>query len=322
MKNEVSIFLILLVLFKSSLLLPTPYTNPVINEDAPEPSLIKEGDYYYLFSTGEKIFKSKDLINWKFVKKAFEGKRRPVFVDTKIYWAPCITKQENLFILYFSLAKWRKPETGAIGVATSKSPEGPFKLVGDGKLFTSEEVGVLNSIDPFYIEDDGKKYLIWGSFHGIYGIELTKDGTQVKNIHNKFQIAGSKFEGAYIYKRDKYYYLFASVGNCYHGDSSTCQIVVGRAKDLKGPYMTKNQEPMLDNKYEFILVGNQKFVGPGHNSRIIEDKIGKTWMLYHAYIRGNPRRIVCIDEVKWTRNNWPTFEGAFPSTTKRVGPYL
>ena len=55
MKNEVSIFLILLVLFKSSLLLPTPYTNPVINEDAPEPSVIKEGDYYYLFSTGEKI---------------------------------------------------------------------------------------------------------------------------------------------------------------------------------------------------------------------------------------------------------------------------
>ena len=198
MKTEFSLFLILSFLFKSSLLLPTQYINPVINEDAPDPTVIKAGDYFYLYSTGEKIFKSKDLINWKFVRRVFDGKKRPTFVDVKIYWAPCITKQDNLYILYFALAQWGKPETGAIGVATSKSPEGPFDLVGNGKLFTSKEVGVLNSNDPYFIEDNGKKYLIWGSFHGIYGIELTKDGTKVKNIHNKFHIAGSKFEGSYI----------------------------------------------------------------------------------------------------------------------------
>jgi len=30
----------------------------------------------------------------------------------------------------------------------------------DGKLFNSKEVGVKNSIEPYYIEDNGKKYLI------------------------------------------------------------------------------------------------------------------------------------------------------------------
>ncbi len=324
MKNEFLFLLILSFLFKSSLLLPTQYINPVINQDAPDPTVIKAGDYYYLYSTGEKIFKSKDLVNWQFVRKVFDGKKRPTFVNVKIYWAPCITKQDNLYILYFALAIWGKSETGAIGVATSKSPEGPFDLVGDGKLFTSKEVGVLNSIDPYYIEDHGKKYLIWGSFHGIYGIELTKDGTKVKNIHNKFKIAGSKFEGSYIYKRNNYYYLFVSTGSCCKGDNSTYQIVVGRANNLKGPYLSKKGGSMQNNKFTVILAGNKKFAGPGHDSRIFKDKNGKTWMLYHAYLRGNSKigRTVCIDEVKWTKDNWPYFEGGSPSTSKKVGPYL
>ena len=49
MKNEFSFLLILLFLLKSSLLLPTQYINPVINEDAPDPTVIKAGDYYYLY---------------------------------------------------------------------------------------------------------------------------------------------------------------------------------------------------------------------------------------------------------------------------------
>ena len=81
---------------------------------------------------------------------------------------------------------------------------------------------------------------------------------------------------------------------------------------------------MLSNHYTVLLSGNNKFVGPGHNSRIIKDKNGKTWMLYHAYIRGKSSigRTVCIDEVKWTKDNWPYFDGNGPSFTKKVGPYL
>ena len=51
-----------------------------------------------------------------------------------------------------------------VGVATSERPEGPF--VDRGAMFTSETIGVNNSIDQFYIEDGGKKYLVWGSFWG------------------------------------------------------------------------------------------------------------------------------------------------------------
>ena len=324
MKNEFSFFVILSILFKSSLLLPKPYINPVINEDAPDPTVIKVGKYYYLYSTGEKIFKSSDLINWKFVRRVFEGKPRPSFVNVNSYWAPCITKQNNLYILYFALSVWGGINTAGIGVATSKSPEGPFDIVGNGKLFNSKEVGVQNSIDPYFIEDNGRKYLIWGSFYGIYGIELTKDGTKVKNFNSKFKLGGSYFEAAYIFKRNNYYYLFASIGSCCEGDNSKYQTVVGRSKDLKGPYFSKNGGQMLSNQFTVLLSGNKKFVGPGHNSRIMKDKDGKTWMLYHAYVRGKSKigRTVCLDEVKWTKDNWPYFDGNGPSSTKKVGPYV
>ena len=81
---------------------------------------------------------------------------------------------------------------------------------------------------------------------------------------------------------------------------------------------------MLNNQYTVLLSGNKKFVGPGHNSRIVTDKKGKTWMFYHAYVRGQSKngRTVCLDEVKWTKDGWPYFDGNGPSTQQKSGPIL
>ena len=84
-------------------------------------------------------------------------------------------------------------------------------------MFRSNEIGVQNSIDPFYIEDNGRKYLFWGSFRGIYGVELKEDGLAVKLGAEKKQIAGTAYEGTYIHKRNGYYYMFASTGTCCEG---------------------------------------------------------------------------------------------------------
>lgn len=62
----------------------------------------------------------------------------------------------------------------AIGVASGPSPVGPF--TDHGKLIGSDEIGVDISIDQFYIEEDGHKYMFWGSFRGIWAIELADDG--------------------------------------------------------------------------------------------------------------------------------------------------
>ena len=97
-------FLILSFLFQIITPLETQYTNPVIGKDAPDPSIIKaDNGVYYLYATGEVIYKSKDLVNWDYVGKVFQGVPRPSFVDVNSYWAPCITKQDKLYVLYFAL---------------------------------------------------------------------------------------------------------------------------------------------------------------------------------------------------------------------------
>ena len=315
------IFLLFLFYFTAST--RVSYTNPIVREDAPDPTIIKANGLYYLYATGEKIYRSNNMINWQYVRKVFEGKTRPSFVDVSSYWAPCITKQDNRYVLYFALSTWGGVDAAGIGVATASTPEGPFDIAnGNGKLFQSGEVGVKNSIDPNYIEENGRKYIIWGSFYGIYGIELNSDGLTVKDTRNKFQLAGTYFEAPYIYKRGGYYYLFGSIGSCCEGDNSTYQTVVGRSTSFTGPYTAKNGGRMLDNSFEVLLSGNSVWAGPGHNSRIIEDNSGTTWMTYHAYIRGqsNIGRTALIDEVKWSNDGWPYFTNGVPSNTQQEGP--
>ena len=99
---------------------------------------------------------------------------------------------------------------------------------------------------------------------------------------------------------------------------------MGRSTSLFGPYYSKNGGRMLDNSFDVILSGNTAFVGTGHNARIVEDKGGRTWMAYHAYIRGQSYigRTACIDEVFWTQDGWPYFNNGSPSTTEQQGPEI
>lgn len=133
-------------------------------------------------------------------------------------------------------------------------------------------------------EDNGQKWLFWGSFNGLWAVKLSETGmalaTDVQTANKeKVQVAGNAFEGAYVYKRDKYYYLFASIGSCCNAMLSTYTTVVGRSESLLGPYVNKKGERMLDNKYEVLIKANERFVGPGHNSEIIQDSGGNDWIL-------------------------------------------
>lgn len=299
------------------------YVNPIINEDAADPTVIKADDgQYYLFATGEKIYRSADLINWSYVGEVFGDNPHPTFVPgVKHYWAPSITRQNGRYVLYFALSTWGGVDAASIGVATADSPAGPYKLVGDGKLFSSSEVGVRNSIDAEYFEEDGHKYVTWGSWNGIWLIELTADGLAVKDMSVKHQLAGTLFEASYLYKRGDYYYLFCSIGACCEGARSTYETVVGRATNLFGPYYNKEGKPMLENAYSLVLTTNDVCIAPGHNSRIIEDEAGKTWMFYHGYLRSNPEkgRVAWLDEVKWI-GGWPYIADYSASSDEQVAP--
>lgn len=291
------------------------YRNPINLNNIPDPTIIRSGDDFYLYCTEENrklpIYRSSDLINWMYVRAAFSESGRPDFEPNGGVWAPDINFIDGKYVMYYSMSVWGGEWTCGIGVATAATPQGPF--IDLGILFRSDGIGVQNSIDPNYVEDGGKKYLFWGSFRGIYGIELSDDGLSLKAGSEKRQVAGTSYEGVYIHKRGNYYYMFASIGSCCNGLSSTYTTVVGRSEDLWGPYLNKNSESMMNNKHEILIAKNNSFVGVGHNSEIVQDNAGNDWILYHGYSvgRGTGRHLF-LDKVEWV-DNWPVVSGGSPS---------
>ena len=285
------------------------YKNPVIAANMPDPTVIKARDgYFYLYATQGKhlvpIYKSKNLTDWTFAASAFTKETKPDFEPKAGIWAPDINYIAGKYVMYYSMSVWGGEWTCGIGVATANKPEGPF--TDHGKLFRSNEIGVQNSIDPFYFRHKGKNYLFWGSFRGIYYTELSGDGLQLKKDTVVRQIAGTAFEGTYIMKRGRYYYLFASVGSCCEGVKSTYKMVVGRSESLFGPYTDKAGKDMMENGYEVVIDKNEHFVGNGHNSEIVKDKAGNDWVLYHGVDMKNPRgRVLMLDKISWTKDGWP-----------------
>ena len=302
--------------FSVSLYAADKYSNPVIDYSLPDPSIIKgEDGYFYLYATEDirnlPIHRSKDLVNWEFVGTAFTDATRPDFEPEGGIWAPDINKIGDKYVLYYSMSVWGGEWTCGIGCAVSDRPEGPFKDCG--MMFRSNGIKVQNSIDPFYIEDNGHKYLFWGSFRGIYAIELSEDGLSLKSGSSPVQIAGTAYEGTYIHKRGGYYYMFASIGSCCEGLKSTYTTVVGRSTSLFGPYLDNKGQSMMDNHHEILIHKNDSFVGTGHNSEIVSDNAGTDWLFYHAVSVANPDgRVLMLDKIDWI-DGWPSVEGNSPS---------
>lgn len=294
----------------------TQYSNPVIRVSVPDPTAIRSQDgKFYLYGTEDirniPVFRSDDLVNWKQVGTAFTDETRPKDVDGASLWAPEIRYIKGKYVLFYSLAIWGQEWVSSIGYAVSDNPEGPF--ISKGIVFNSYDVNVKNSIDQFFYEEDGNYYMLWGSFRGIYLLQLnvTDDLVITPQISTMVQVAGTAFEGVNIWKRDGYYYLFASIGSCCEGANSTYSTVVGRSKSLTGPYMSKDGGYMLENAYTVVLSKNSAFVGVGHNSILQKDDEENTWMLYHGYQvnKVDDGRLVLLDRVLWDNEGWPYVEG-------------
>ena len=114
------------------------FSNPVINADVPDPSMIRVGDYYYLVSTtmhlmpGCPVMRSKDLVHWETISYVFQKLTDLPRYDLKegtVYgrgqWASSIRYHKGQFYVWFSPND--EPHRGYI--YTTKDPAGEWKLV-------------------------------------------------------------------------------------------------------------------------------------------------------------------------------------------------
>lgn len=298
---------------------------------------------YRTFKRGP-VFRSENCVDWQYVSDVFasytpdwglaEDRENNAGV-----WAPTVCKVGDYYNFYYSLSWGGGYDDGriGIGVARSTTPYGPFTHYG--KLFTSEEIGVVNSIDPHVLWDDGRLYMVFGSYGGLITlVELEEDGLSLKNgleyqREHKVALAGysryemKNYEASIIYKRHGKYYLFLSTGTTLSGLNSSYHVVVGVSDDIAGPYRdSAGKNLMGPDRGDYVVVPNgDGAMGVGHMC-IVEDDAGEAWMIYHGYdsVENSSYRSLYLDRLVWnSKSLLPRVDGMFATNhTAMPGPYI
>lgn len=274
------------------------YINPIINADYSDPDLIRVGDDYYMTASsfcdipGLPILHSKDLVNWTLIGHAIaEMPEYAQFVPDPNHggavWAPAIRYHNGEYYIYYG-----DPDIGIIMVKT-KNPAGPW----EAPVLVHKAKGIIDTC-PIW-DEDGRAYIAHGyagsraGVKSILGmIEMTPDGTKTigqDRIIYDGHIDNPTIEGAKIYKKDGWYYIFSPSG----GVATGWQEVL-RSKDIWGPYETRN----------VMEQGNTDINGP-HQGGWVDTPDGKEDWFVHFQDKGPYGRVVLLQPMKWNQDGWP-----------------
>src|SRR5260370_16191089 len=280
-----------------------------------DPVMIKQDSIYYLFCTGQGIsmWSSKDRVHGRTESNIFETAPQWVLKVVPGFknhiWAPDISYYNGLYYLYYAVSAFGK-NTSAIGLATSPTlhTDDPAYHWTDHGLIIQSIPGKTNwnAIDPNLITDkDGTPYLAFGSFwEGIKIVKLKKDRMVVDgDVNNLPAIAsriidpskgnppavdgnppdagGNAIEAPFIFRKGRYFYLFASIDYCCKGPKSTYKMIICRSKKLLGPYLDKAGVPMNKGGGSILLAGDKNWYGVGHNA--VCDFNGTDYLIFHGY---------------------------------------
>ncbi|GGZ23814.1 extracellular endo-alpha-(1-_5)-L-arabinanase 1 [Echinicola pacifica] len=296
-----------------------------------DPVMAREGEQYYLFSTGKgiAIWTSTDMKSWT--------RQAPVFAQAPRWaaevvpdfgnhiWAPDIFYFKDQYYLYYSISSFAK-NTSAIGLATSKtlnqaSPE--YGWTDHGIILQSVPGrDMWNAIDPnIILDEEGAAWMSFGSFWGgIKLVRLSEDLLSVRNgPEDWFTIArrprtfelnerapgDAAVEAPFIFKKNNFYYLFISFDLCCRGAESTYKIMVGRSEKIQGPYLDKEGNNLYNGGGSLLLEGNEDWFGLGHNSAYHFE--GKDYLIFHGYDAhegGKPKLL--SRQIQWDDAGWPS----------------
>jgi beta-xylosidase len=263
------------------------FKNPVLDENFPDPFILKVGDTYHAYATNSANANvphatSRDLVRWEMAGDVFPV--LPGWVEGGRTWAPEIARVGNRFVLYYT-AQDAASGRQCIGAATASSPAGPFRDPSQQALICQLNLG--GSIDASPFKDvDGKRYLLWkndgnccNQATNLYLQPLSADGLRltgkVTTLIQNFQLwEGNVIEAPTLYRAGGVYYLLYSAGPY---DSDLYAVGYATASRVTGPYRKAPENPIFESKGEVA--------GPGHQA-VVTDGAGRTWLAYHAWTAG------------------------------------
>ncbi len=287
------------------------YINPIIDADYSDPDVVRVGDDYYMTASsfsdipGLPVLHSKDLVNWTIIDHAIA--EMPDYAKFKTpnhgnaVWAPSIRYHNGEFFIYYG-----DPDLG-IFMTKTKNPAGPWEPL----TLVHKAKGIIDCC-PFW-DEDGKAYLphgYAGSRAGVKSIigmiEMTPDGKSTigqDRIIYDGHLDNETIEGAKMYKRGDWYYIFSPAG----GVPTGWQEVL-RSKNPWGPYETRN----------VLEQGDTDINGP-HQGAWIDTPDGKEDWFIHFQDKGPYGRVVNLEPMKWLENGWPVI-GVDPDGDERGVP--
>jgi arabinan endo-1,5-alpha-L-arabinosidase len=303
----------------------SPYPNPKAatvtyntadsqNARIHDPSMVKAGSTYYLFSTHSKLYAkmSSDRINFSDDGFAFSS----VPAWTNIYtngdlWAPDTSIHNGRYWLYYAASGFGL-NNSSIGLAISPSGVPGTYVDFGAPLITTTTSSSINAIDPASVVDaDGNAWLAFGSWWNGIQIVRVDNTTGLPTSTNYTQLANhptnTGIEGTYIYQQGGYYYLFASIDNCCAGTSSTYRIIVGRSTKVDGPYADRGGVALTQGGGTIILSTHGNIIGPGGQT-VLKDTDGDL-LVYHYYDgNSNGAPALGLNLLGWTSDGWPFVE--------------
>lgn len=271
------------------------YKNPIIFADYSDPDVIRVGETYYMvassfnYTPGLPILTSKDLVNWELSNYAIQNLYGSINYNipahSKGIWAPAIRYQKDTFYIYYGM-----PDDGIYMVKT-KTPLGEWEF----PICVLRGKGLIDPC-PFW-DVDGKNYIMHAyaksriGFKSCLGIfEMNLEGTSaIQEDHILYSGVETQptIEGPKIYKREKYYYIFAPAGGVKNGWQT-----VLRSKNILGPFEEK-----------IVLCQGKTNINGPHQGALVKTAFGEEWFV-HFQDRGAYGRIVHLQPVIW-KKGWP-----------------
>jgi arabinan endo-1,5-alpha-L-arabinosidase len=292
-----------------------------------DPSMTREGRTWYLFSTGDpnggvnggniQIRESTNLATWKLVGTVFQA--IPSWISDKLgtaipnLWAPDISYFGATYHLYYAASTVGSNESViALATNTTLDPASPgYHWVDDGEVFASTSADDYNAIDPaFVLGPGGSKWLAFGSFWG--GIKLlalsSSTGKPLSSHPRIYSLSAAPApdpeEGSYVVEHAGYYYLLVSSGYCCKGIGSSYEIIVGRSRQVTGPYTDPNGTAMTAGGGMELLGSDEGMIGPGGPSVYVS--LGGDLIDYHYYDAwANGDAWVQVRTLLWAQSGWP-----------------
>lgn len=273
----------------------TTNTLPLPNQghlNVHDPNILPHNGYLYLFKGGIHlpIYRAAEISGpWEQIGYVFDknstihkGRRnRP--------WAPTTIERNGKFYCYYTISS-HGSRNSAIGVATTDTLDGrPWTdhgaiiNTGKGHLSHIYPYTITNAIDASFITDNqtGKSYLNFGSFwNDIWQVPLADDLLSVENPRTPDAVqltfipqhrSRRPEEGSWISYYGGYYYLWFSHGRCCHFNikgfpprGNEYDIRVGRSRNVRGPFVDRNDNLLLDGGGTIVYASNHgKVYAPG-----------------------------------------------------------